>query len=85
MFRLRRPVFDNLYEALIRNYGLESFTGMSSIECLHMFLWTVGGPQSVKQVENIFERSTESINRKFNHVMNYLNRMVVDNFKPKNP
>jgi hypothetical protein len=44
MFRLRRPVFDNLYEVLTRNYGLESTTGMSFIECLIMFLWTVGGP-----------------------------------------
>jgi hypothetical protein len=44
MFRLRRPLFDNLYEALTRNYGLQSTTGMSSIECLAMFLWRVGGP-----------------------------------------
>jgi hypothetical protein len=44
MFRLMRPVFYNLHEALTRDYGLESTTGMSSIECLTMFLWTVGGP-----------------------------------------
>jgi hypothetical protein len=55
MFRLRRPVFDNLHEALTRNYGLQSTTGMSSIECLAMFLWAVGGPQSIRQVENRFE------------------------------
>jgi hypothetical protein len=85
MFRLRRPVFDNLHEALTRNYGLQSTTGMSSIECLAMFLWTVGGTQSIRQVENRFERSTETINRKFNHVLNCLNRLVVDNIKPKDP
>jgi hypothetical protein len=50
MFRLRRPIFDNLHEALTSNYGLESTTSMSSIECLAMFLWTVGGIQSVSQV-----------------------------------
>jgi hypothetical protein len=50
MFRLRRPIFDNLHEALTSNYGLESTTSMSSIECLAMFLWTVGGLQSVSQV-----------------------------------
>jgi hypothetical protein len=58
---------------------------MSSIKCLAMFLWVVGGPQSIRQVENRFERSTETINRKFNHVLNYLNRLVVDNIKPKDP
>jgi hypothetical protein len=81
IFRLRRPDFDNLHEALTRNYGLQSTIGMSSIECLVMFLCTVGGPQSIRQVENRFERSTETINRKFNHVLNYLNRLAVDNIK----
>jgi hypothetical protein len=81
MFMLRRSVFDNLHEALTRNYGLQSSTGMSYIECLTMFLWAVGGPQPIRQVENRFERSTEIINRKFNHVLNYLNRLAVDNIK----
>jgi hypothetical protein len=30
-----------------------------------VFLWTLGGPQYVSQVENRFERSTETISRKF--------------------
>jgi hypothetical protein len=85
IFRLRRPVFNNLHEALTRNYGLESTAGMSSIECLVMFLWTVDDLQSIRQVENRFERSTETINRKFNHVLNCLNRLAVDNIKPKDP
>jgi hypothetical protein len=42
------PVFDNLHKALTRDYGLESTTDMSSIECLAMFLWIVGGPQSIR-------------------------------------
>jgi hypothetical protein len=85
MFSLRRAVFDNLHEALTRNYGLESTTGMSSIECLAMFLWTVGGPQSIRQVENRFERSIKTINRKFNHVLNCLNRLTINNIKTKDP
>jgi hypothetical protein len=54
MFSLIMVVFDNLHEALTRNYGLESTIGMSSIECLVLFLWAVGGPQSIRQVENRF-------------------------------
>jgi hypothetical protein len=85
IFRLMRPVFDNLHEAVARNYELESTTSMSSIECLAMILRIVCAPQSIRQVENRFERSTETINRKLNHVLNYLNRLVVDNIKPKDP
>jgi hypothetical protein len=85
MFRLRRPVFDNLHEALTRNYGLKSTNGMSSIECLTMFLWIIGGPHSIRQVENRFKRSTEIINRNFNHVLICLNRLAVDNIKAKDP
>jgi hypothetical protein len=85
IFRLMRSVFDNLHEAVARNYGLESTTSMSSIECLAMILRIVCAPQSIRQVENRFERSTETINIKFNHVLNYLNRLAVDNIKPKDP
>jgi hypothetical protein len=51
MFRMTRPVFDCLYETLVDNYELKSTMGMRSIESLAMFLWTVGSPQSVSQVE----------------------------------
>jgi hypothetical protein len=49
----------------VSNYGLNSTVLMTSIESLGMFLWMLGGPQSVSQVENRFERSTETISRKF--------------------
>jgi hypothetical protein len=44
MFRMTRLVFDCLHETLVDNYELKSTMGMSSIESLAMFLWTVGGP-----------------------------------------
>jgi hypothetical protein len=42
----------------VYDYGLNSTVLMTSIESLGMFLWMLGGPQSVNQVENQFERST---------------------------
>jgi hypothetical protein len=45
----------------------------------------IGGTQSVSQVENRFKRSTETIVRKFNHVLDYLNRLGTNNIKPKDP
>jgi hypothetical protein len=44
MFRMTRLVSDCLHETLVDNYELKSTMGMSSIESLAMFLWTVGGP-----------------------------------------
>jgi hypothetical protein len=45
----------------------------------------IGGTQSVSQVENRFKRSTETIVRKFNHVLDYLNILSTNNIKPKDP
>lgn len=50
-----------------------------------MFLWTVGGPQFVSQVENRFKRSTEVIHRKFNEVLKCLNDMAMDIIRPSDP
>jgi hypothetical protein len=42
----------------------------------------VGGPQSFRQVENHFSRSTETIHRKFHMVLNCLYKLGKDNIKP---
>jgi hypothetical protein len=55
---------------------------MQSVECLAMFLWMVGGPQSFSQVENHFSRSLETIHRKFKMVLDCLYRLGKDNIKP---
>jgi hypothetical protein len=59
MFRMMRPVFYCLHETLVDNCVLKSTMGMSSIESLAIFLWTVGGPQFDSQVKNRFQRSTK--------------------------
>ena len=55
---------------------------MTSVESLAMFLWTVGGPQSVSQVQNRFKRSTETINRKFGDVLQCVCLLSEDNIRP---
>jgi hypothetical protein len=54
MFWVTRPIFDKLHETLLSNYDLSSTVHMTSIESLGMFLWILGGPQSVSQVEDRF-------------------------------
>jgi hypothetical protein len=56
----------NLFSRFVTgSYGLRSTNKMSSIESLAMFLWVIGAPQSIRQAENRFERSTETVSRKF--------------------
>jgi hypothetical protein len=63
MFKMTRPVFYCLHKTLLDNYELKYTMVMSSIESLAKFLWTIGGPQSVSQVKNRYQRSTETIVR----------------------
>ena len=85
MFRMTRPCFDALHNVLVNHYGLNATNNMCSKEAFAMFLWIVGGPQSVSQVQNRFHRSTETIHRKFNHVLRCLNRLAADIIKPIDP
>ena len=85
MFRMYRPCFDALHATLVQHYNLKSTRDMSSVETLRMFLWTVGAPQSVSQVENRFKRSTETIHQKFKEVLDCLNHLAGDNIRPSNP
>lgn len=61
MFRMSRELFYMLHNVLSSSYGLKTSKKMSSVEALAMFLWIVGPPQSIRQAENRFERSTETV------------------------
>jgi hypothetical protein len=50
-----------------------------------MFLWIVGGPQSFSQVENWFARSTETVHRKFKHVLQCFCKLAYHNITPRDP
>jgi len=58
---------------------------MSSIESLAMFLWIIGAPQSFRQAVNRFERSTETISRKFDKVLHSVYMLSADIIKPREP
>jgi hypothetical protein len=85
MFRMYPDVFMSLHDLLVSTYGLESTREMSSIECLGMFLWMLGGPQSFTQAEDRFVRSTETIHRKFKHVLQCVYALGGDIIKPTDP
>ncbi|XP_051230530.1 uncharacterized protein [Lolium perenne] len=85
MFRMHRPCFDSLHDTLVEKYGLKGSNRMCSEEALGMFLWTLGSPQSVTQVQNRFKRSRETINRKFAEVLYCVNQLAGDIIKPIDP
>ncbi|KAL6880595.1 hypothetical protein ACP4OV_012160 [Aristida adscensionis] len=85
MFRMIRGTFNRLHDVLVESYGLKSSSNMSSVEALAMFLWIVGAPQSVRQAENRFVRSTEIVSRKFEHVLSCVSKLAADIIKPVDP
>ncbi|CAN6325257.1 unnamed protein product [Urochloa humidicola] len=85
MFRMSRNLFFKLHDVLVSSYGLNSSKKMSSVESLALFLWVVGAPQSLRQGANRFERSIETISRKFEQVLDSVYRLSADVVKPIDP
>lgn len=85
MFRMYRPVFERLHSVLVEKYELKSTRNMSSIEALGLFLWIVGAPQSIRQVEDRFTRSLATIVSKFDEVLDVLIQLATDIVRPKDP
>ena len=74
-----------LHNVLVGSYGLKSTRRMSSMEALGLFLWICGAPQSVRQAEDRFTRSLETVCRKFHKVLHSVTKLAVDIIKPKDP
>jgi len=85
MFRVERPLFNRLHNTLVDSYGLQSTSQMSSVEALAKFLWIVGAPQPVRQAEDRFRRSMETISRTFNSVLTSIIRLAHYIIKPRDP
>jgi hypothetical protein len=58
---------------------------MKSVEALAMFLWIVGSSQPVRETDNHFRRSMETVSRTFNRVLTCLLKLAHDNIRPKDP
>jgi hypothetical protein len=56
---------------------------MSSVEALAMFLWIVGTPQSVRQVEDRFVRSLETVSHTFDGVLRSVLKLAANIINPK--
>jgi hypothetical protein len=50
-----------------------------------MFLWMCGEQQSMRQSENRFERSLETISRNFDKVLECMVKLAADIIRPRDP
>lgn len=78
MFRMCRPLFHQLHDLLVESYGLRATRRMSTLEALGMFLWIVGSPQSLRQAEDRFVRSLDTISRTFDKVLSSVLKLAVE-------
>ncbi|CAO1940263.1 unnamed protein product, partial [Urochloa humidicola] len=83
--RMNRTLFEQLHTILVDKYGLMSTSKMTSVEALALFLWIIGAPQSVRQAQNRFVRSLETVHRKFDEVLNCVDKLAQDIVKPVDP
>jgi hypothetical protein len=65
---MNTELFLDLHDLLVERYGLEPSLHMSTHEMLAMFLYTCGGNESNRRVQNRFKHSGETIRRKFDEV-----------------
>jgi hypothetical protein len=64
---------------------LKSTRRISSVEALGMFLWIVGSPHSVRQAEDHFTRSMETISHKLDKVLSSVLKLGADIIRPLDP
>jgi hypothetical protein len=85
MFRMTPVILYKLHDLLTEEYGLKSTTKSTSIEALGMFLWIVGAPQSVRQAEDRFERSLDTVHNIFYRVLQSVLKLADEIIKPRDP
>ena len=85
MFRMSQDLFLRLHSLLVESYGLKSTRRMCSMEALGLFLWICVHHNLLDKLKIVFTRSLETICRKFDKVLESVNKLAVDIIKPKDP
>ena len=84
-FRMRKHVFLHLCNILERRYGLKPTRGMGIHEQVGMFLYVLGQPGSIRNTEERFQHSGETISRQFHRVLKAVLALSKDIVKPLDP
>ncbi|XP_072148481.1 uncharacterized protein [Setaria viridis] len=85
MLRMNEVIFQDLHDVLVERYGLKLSKHMNTYEMLAIFLFTCGGCESNRRVQNKFKHSGETISRKFHEVLDCVVAMAKDFLRPTDP
>ncbi|KAH7865285.1 hypothetical protein Vadar_004650 [Vaccinium darrowii] len=81
-FRMSKTNFLALCQLLESRYGLRVAERISVQEQVAIFLWIVGQRANNRSAQERFQRSGETISRRFRHVLDALNRMAIEWLRP---
>jgi hypothetical protein len=85
MFRMNEFIFMDLHDVLVSRYGLKPSKFMNTYEMLAIFLFTCGGCESNRKVQNRFKHSGDTISKKFHKVLDCVVGMAIDYLRPTDP
>ncbi|XP_075483791.1 uncharacterized protein LOC142523944 [Primulina tabacum] len=82
MFRMRKHVFYKLCDDLLQKYSLQPTKGVDIYEKVGLFLYMMGQPASVRNVQERFQHSGETVSRQFHSVLESIWKLSRDIIKP---
>lgn len=86
MFRMNKDVFFKLCDDLKNTYKVKASRRISVAEKVAMFLYTLGGGEANRSVQERFQHSGETVSRYFNKMLNVIcDVMAKDFIKPLDP
>lgn len=86
MFRMNKDVFFKLCDDLKNTYKVKASRRISVAEKVAMFLYTLGGGEANRSVQERFQHSGETVSRYFNKMLNVIcDVMAKDFIKPSDP
>lgn len=80
--RMRPAAFVCLHDTLVKHYGLLGTQQCSALEALGMLVWACGHGESVRDMRSRFDRSLDTVSRKFHHALDAMFRMAQDVVRP---
>ncbi|KHN49091.1 hypothetical protein glysoja_045582, partial [Glycine soja] len=85
MFRMKKLVFLELCDILETKYNLKKTRNVSIYEQVGLFLYMLSQPGSVRNCEERFQHSGETISRHFHNVLEAVCMFAKDIIKPVDP
>ncbi|XLR38654.1 hypothetical protein S83_023314, partial [Arachis hypogaea] len=84
-FRMKKLVFLHLCDVLQNTYNLKTTKGIGIHEQVGIFLYIIGQPGSIRNAEERFQHSGETISRQFHYVLDAVCKLAQHIIQPTDP